>query len=196
MKREINQKENHIKNINGLVDITQIDPTFIIDLKYAKADNFLKRKVYSIEKCVLQLKVAEKLVESNIEFHELGYCLKVWDAYRPLSVQKMMWEVMPNDDFVANPSHGSVHNRGAAVDVTLVDQRGNEVEMPSPFDDFSEKASIYYDGATQKAKENREFLAKIMLKHGFTRLDSEWWHFYGPNAYDYPILDVKLEEFA
>lgn len=188
--------KNSVKIIHGLVDVTQIDPTLIIDLKYAKSDNFLKTKLYPVEKCVLQQKVAVSLAESNKEFHKLGYCLKVWDAYRPLSVQKMMWKVMPNDDFIADPSHGSVHNRGAAVDVTLTDKNGNDIEMPSSFDDFTEKAYINFTGATKEAIKHREFLAEIMVKHGFTRLDSEWWHFYGPGAYDYPIMDIKLEDFC
>lgn len=190
-----NSNEENFQIVCGLVDVTKIDSTLVVDLKYAKKDNFLKRSVYPIEKAVLQLEVAKKLAEANDEFHKYGFTIKIWDAYRPFSVQKMMWEIMPNDDFIANPSHGSVHNRGAAVDVTLVDKVGREMEMTSGFDDFTEKAFINYNGATAKAIENREFLAKIMMKHGFTRLESEWWHFYGPNAYRYPISNVKLEEF-
>lgn len=193
MEKEINEK--NLKIICGLVDVAQIDSTLVIDLKYAGADNFLKKSVYPVQKGILQLEVAKKLAEANNEFHKYGFTIKIWDAYRPLSVQKMMWEIMPNDDFIANPSHGSVHNRGAAVDVTLIDKQGKEIEMPSDFDDFTEKAFINYKGASAKAVQNREFLAKIMMNHGFTRLDSEWWHFYGPNAYDYPIVDVQLEEF-
>ncbi len=194
MIKKVNGKK--LKIIDGLVEITKIDPTLAVDLKYAKKDNFLKKSVYPVKKAVLQLEVAKKLAEANSEFHKYGLTIKVWDAYRPLSVQKMMWKIMPDDDFVANPSHGSVHNRGAAVDITLIDKNGINVEMPSDFDDFTEKAFIDYSGASAQAIKNREFLAGIMMKHGFTRLKSEWWHFYGPNAYNYPISNVKLEEFS
>lgn len=184
-----------LRIIDGFVDIEQMDDSLIIDMKYATDDNFVGKASYPVRKCVLQYETAKKLVAANKEFKEYGYKIKVFDAYRPLSVQKIMWGFMPNEDFVANPAKGSVHNRGCAVDITLVNSEGNEVEMPSPFDDFSEKAHIKYMGASPEAIKNREFMAGIMVKHGFLRMESEWWHFNDENYKQYPVCDTPLEAF-
>jgi D-alanyl-D-alanine dipeptidase len=124
-----------------------------------------------------------------------GYGLKIWDGYRPLSVQKAMWAVMPNADYVANPAQGSRHNRGAAVDVTLVDAKGKEVEMPTKFDDFTPKAAPEAE-ATPAATKHRAVLRKAMEAEGFTVLKTEWWHYDAPGWKDYPITDVAVETLA
>lgn len=182
-----------LKLINGLVELEKLDSSFIIDMKYASSDNFMGKKIYSIHRCVLQLEVAKNLIKANICFKKFGYRLKILDAYRPLSVQKLMWESYPNEDFVAPLSRGSIHNRGCAVDVTLVDLNGNELKMPSAFDDFSKKAWITYNQCDDILIRNREFLAKIMLQNGFMRIETEWWHFYDLNYIKYPLLDISLE---
>lgn len=189
------EMENDILNISGLVEVSKLDDSFIIDIKYASEDNFIGKSLYSVEKFILQMKTAKKLIVANNEFKRFGYRLKIFDGYRPLSVQKLMWSLVHNEDFVAPPTRGSVHNRGAAVDVTLVDKNGNEVEMPSGFDDFSEKAGIYFSNTSEKAIKNREFLACIMEKCGFNRIESEWWHFGDSEFIKYPLLDIGLEEF-
>lgn len=181
--------------INGLVDLEKLDNSFVIDIRYAQENNFMGKKVYPVHKCVLQLQTAKKLIDANNRFKALGYKLKVLDAYRPLSVQKIMWELLPDDNFVAPPTRGSMHNRGTAVDVTLINSEDKELEMPSPFDDFSEKAWITYNQGDQKLIENREFLAKIMVESGFKRISTEWWHFYDPDYSNYPVLDISLEIF-
>ncbi|MGE5578912.1 MAG: D-alanyl-D-alanine dipeptidase [Bacillota bacterium] len=184
-----------LKEIEGLVDVTALDDTFVIDLRYATADNFTGQAIYSKAKCLLQRATAEKLLEAQKEFAGHGYRIKIWDAYRPLSAQKTLWEVVGDPAFVADPAKGSIHNRGAAVDVTLVDQDGNEMPMPTGFDDFSEKAAIDYDGCTLEQARNRDFLAEVMVKHGFVRYRAEWWHFVDEDGAQYPLLDVSFEEF-
>lgn len=143
----------------------------------------------------MQKNTALKLILANNEFKRLGYKLKIFDAYRPLSAQKLLWDATDKKEYVANPSIGSIHNRGAAVDVTLVDQQGNELNMPSEFDEFSEKSHVDYNGATQEQINNRELLGSIMIKYGFERLNNEWWHFNDIEWEKYPILDIKFEEF-
>lgn len=182
-------------SINNLIDLEKLDDSFIIDIKYATADNFMKKKLYPVNKCIIQHETARKLINANNYAKSLGFKLKVLDAYRPLSVQRLMWETLPDDNFVAPPTRGSKHNRGCAVDVTLVDLEGKDLEMPSPFDDFSEKAWITYDSAPAHQLENRELLANIMIKSGFQRISTEWWHFNDPDFNRYPLLDVSLESF-
>jgi zinc D-Ala-D-Ala dipeptidase len=192
MKEEISFMEN---SINNLIDLEKLDNSLIIEIKYATADNFMGKKLYPINKCILQLETAKKLINANNLAKGLGFKLKVLDAYRPLSVQRLMWETLPDDNFVAPPTRGSKHNRGCAVDVTLVNLEGKELEMPSPFDDFSEKAWITYASAPEHQQKNRELLARIMTESGFQRISTEWWHFNDPEFNRYPLLDVSLESF-
>ncbi|HHY75894.1 MAG TPA: D-alanyl-D-alanine dipeptidase [Firmicutes bacterium] len=177
-----------------LVDLIEMDDSFVVELRYATENNFIGKKVYSQGRCLLVRGTAEKLIAANREFAQMGYRLKIWDAYRPPSAQKALWEAFPDPNFVAPPERGSIHTRGAAVDVTLVDMDGNELPMPTDFDDFSEKAAIDYDGCTEEQAKNRELLAEIMVKHGFNRIKSEWWHFVDSDAASYPLLDVEFED--
>src|SRR5690554_949454 len=135
-----------IKEIQGLVLLEDLDDTFIIELRYATANNFIGKPVYPVAVCAIRRETGEKLVRAHEIFKERGYRLKVWDAYRPLHVQRRLFEACPIDDFVAKPPDKPItsgfrprHNNGMAVDVTLVDENGNELEMPSGFDEFSEK---------------------------------------------------------
>jgi D-alanyl-D-alanine dipeptidase len=153
------------------------------------------KKLYPADKCILQLETAKKLINANNYAKTLGFRLKILDAYRPVSVQKLMWDTLPNDNFVAPPSRGSIHNRGCAVDVTLVDSYGNELEMPSLFDDFSSRAWITYNDAPGHLLKNRELLAKIMVNNCFNRIETEWWHFYDQDFNKYPLLDISLANF-
>lgn len=176
-----------------LVDLARVDPRIVLDLRYATENNFLGRKLYPVARCLLRESVAHRLrrVQDDLEAQGLG--LKVFDGYRPLSVQKKMWEVMPDPTYVADPAKGSRHNRGAAVDLTLVDAAGNELPMPSEFDEFTERAHRDYAGGTDEQRRNRRILQDAMERHGFTGLDSEWWHFDAPGWTSYPVLDQPLE---
>jgi D-alanyl-D-alanine dipeptidase len=180
--------------VGDLVELIDLSDTFVIDLRYATEDNFAGQKIYSQARAFLVRGTAEKLVAANREFIEMGYRLKIWDAYRPPSAQRTLWEVVADPSFVANPEKGSIHTRGAAVDVTLVDDEGNELPMPTGFDDFSEKAAINYDGCTEVEAKNRDLLAEVMVRNGFVQIQSEWWHFADSQAKDYPLLDVEFED--
>ena len=182
--------------IEGLVRVQDIDPTIIADLRYATENNFTGKKIYPVAVLALRKETALKLATANAEFKEKGYTLKVWDGYRPPYVQKIFWEIMPDARYVADPNKGgSKHNRGGAVDVTLVDLQGNEVEMPSAYDDFSEKAWRKSPLSSVEARQNEDYLTSVMAKHGFSPYEHEWWHFDDPDYKNFPLVDVKLEQF-
>ncbi len=176
-----------------LVELVNVDPRIRVEVRYATADNFMKEQLYPVARCFLRREVAERLsrVQNALAEKDLG--LKVFDGYRPLSVQKKMWAKFPKEGYVANPAKGSNHNRGAAVDVTLVDAAGRELPMPSAYDEFSERAHRDYAGGTDEERANRATLEAAMQAEGFAGLRTEWWHFDAPGARDYPVLDLPLD---
>ena len=177
-----------------LVDIEQVNPNILLDIRYATSNNFLNEPVYPAARCFVLEPVAIRLDSVQRELEARGLGLKIFDGYRPHSVSRKMWQILPDDRYVANPEKGSRHNRGAAVDLTLVDSSGLEMEMPTGFDDFSEKASHSYEQLPDHVKANRNLLKEIMIKYGFKPLETEWWH-YDLIGYDrYPILDKSFEE--
>lgn len=169
------------------VDINELTSDIEIEIRYATYENYFGKKLYESDKCILRYGTAKKLINANNILLEKGFRLKVWDAYRPLSIQKFMWDIIGNEDFIAPPWRGSIHNRGAAVDVTLVKLNGDRVEMPTDFDDFTIKASITYNQLPEHIILNREILADAMIKSGFKRIESEWWHFYDIEYQKYKI---------
>jgi zinc D-Ala-D-Ala dipeptidase len=177
------------------VDVAKLDPTIALDLRYATANNFLKQKVYPSATCLLRRPVAFRLLEAQKALLEKGYSLKLWDCYRPLSVQKKMWKIVHDDRYVADPKKGSRHNRGAAVDTTLVKKTGEAVEMPTEFDDFSEKADPDSKATwTPTAQANYQVLLEAMQSAGFTVLDSEWWHYDSTAWQQYPISNQPVKK--
>jgi len=185
----------HQKDLGkDFVELKNVNSNIVLDIRYATDNNFLHKPLYSAPRCFVLQPVAIKLDSIQKELEKQGLGLKVYDGYRPLSVQKMMWEILPDDSYVANPKYGSRHNRGAAVDVSLVDSTGTELEMPTEFDDFSEKASHHYTDLTEQAVKNRELLKHIMEKYGFVSLDSEWWHYDLIDYEKYPVIDLSFEE--
>ncbi len=180
-----------------LVELTKIDPTIRLDIRYASDRNFMGFPLYTQPRAFLQKDAAEALKKVNEELHEQGLGLLVLDAYRPWSVTKLMWDKTPpaKRDYVADPQKGSRHNRGAAVDLTIVDMTtGKPVAMPSNYDDFSQKAHHSYQGSSARARSNRAKLRAVMEKHGFEALSNEWWHYDFQGWENYPILDKKFEE--
>ena len=175
-----------------LVDIRTVNRNIRLDIRYATANNFLKRKLYSTPKCALRSSVAQKLALVQTDLEKVGLGLKVYDCYRPFSVTKQMWEVLPDPNYVANPARGSRHNRGAAVDLTLVDRTGKELEMPTPFDDFTTKAHRDYAGGSAQSRKNRQLLEDAMKKQGFIGITTEWWHFDSEDWQKFAILDIPL----
>lgn len=178
---------------SSFVDVSAVAPSIVVDLPYATASNFLKRKLYPANKCFLRKAVAERLAKVQADLEELGYGLKILDGYRPLSVQREMWKILPDSRFVANPATGSRHNRGAAVDVTLVTRSKEPVKMPTEFDDFS--AASHVDARTSKeAASHRAILQSAMKRRGFLPLTTEWWHFDSPEWKTYSLEDFSFEE--
>jgi D-alanyl-D-alanine dipeptidase len=181
---------------SDLVNVTSVDSTFVLDIRYATTNNFTHQKLYSVAKCFLRREVAESLHAAQRDLKKRGLWLKIYDGYRPLSVQKKMWAIVPIDGFVANPANGSHHNRGAAVDVTLVDSSGKELSMPTPFDDFTIKARSDYMHLPKSVIAHRDLLDRVMKRHGFTPLSTEWWHFDFREWRKFPIMDVPIKKLA
>jgi D-alanyl-D-alanine dipeptidase len=186
-----NSQNQPILNDTSLVHLKDYSKDFEYDLKYATSDNFLKAKVYDCPACFLRLKTVKALIEANKEFVKKGYKIKIFDCYRPLTIQKKMWELVPNPAYVADPSKGSIHNRGGAVDITLVDTKGKELDMGTPFDFFGIEASHNYSDVSLEVKQNRALLKNTMLKNGFKSFESEWWHYNLKTAMNDKISDIK-----
>ena len=184
-----------------LVEIVKLDPGIRLDVRYATPNNFPGRPVYREGRAFLQKPAAEALVRVQRSLKEKGYGLLVFDGYRPWSVTKLFWEITPKDKrergFVANPAKGSKHNRGAAVDLSMYDlATGREVEMPSPYDEFSDRADPDYAGGTAEQRSRRDLLRSEMEKEGFTVDPGEWWHFNYRGWEEYPILDTPFDEIS
>lgn len=167
-------KEN---DSNAFVNLRNYSNDFVFDMKYATVDNFLKEKVYPCDECFLRVKTVKALLKANKSFLTKGFRIKLYDCYRPRAIQKKMWKIVPDANFVANPKKGSIHNRGGAVDISLVDSLGVEVNMGTKFDFFGEEASHKYQNLSEEILANRKFLKEIMLQHNFKSFDSEWWHY-------------------
>ena len=175
---------------SDFVRLKDLSSDFVYELKYATPDNFLKQAVYDCGECYLRKSTAEALVKANEAFKQLGYRIKLFDCYRPLSVQKKMWKILPGTHYVANPAKGSKHNRGAAVDLTLVDAQGKELNMGTPFDFFGKEAHHTYTEHSKEVLENRKLLKETLNKYNFKSIYSEWWH------YEYrPEMQSKVENF-
>ena len=160
-------------------------PEIITELKYATADNFTGQVIYDFEDVFLRYGTVMKLKAVSEELAEQGLRLKIWDGFRPVSAQFKLWEICPDPTYVANPNKGySNHSRGFAVDVTLVDSQGREVEMPTGFDDFSAQADRDYSDCTPIQREQAQLLESVMEKHGFSGYQGEWWHFNDTQKYD------------
>ena len=181
----------------GLVRVTDLDGSLIAELRYATADNFTHRRIYPQPVCVLRRGTAEKLCRASSLLRRAGCRLKIWDAYRPLSVQRLFWNILPDNRFVANPATGgSLHNRGCAVDVTLTDMAGWELPMPSEFDCFTRAAYRDNPDMPPAARANLRRLTRAMVASGFETLSTEWWHFVDRDRRCYPVADVPLGRFA
>jgi len=180
----------------NLVNLEDVIPNIKIHLYYATTKNFTGKILYNSKKCYLLKEAAEKLKLVQEYLEKQGYGLKVWDGYRPRSAQYKMWNVCPDPKYVADPKKGSIHNSGAAVDVTLIDLKtGEEVEMPTEFDDFSKKAGANWEeGISKDAIKHRKLLQKAMQDHGFQPYKNEWWHFNYQGFEKYTVLDINIED--
>jgi D-alanyl-D-alanine dipeptidase len=172
-------KENNSETTKdtSFVNIETLSSDFVLDLKYATTDNFLKQKVYDCPECFLRISTAKALVKANQELIKKGFRIKLYDCYRPLDVQKKMWKILPGTNYVANPKKGSKHNRGAAVDLTLVDSLGIELDMGTKFDFFGPEAHHTYLKHSKEVLANRKLLKETLAKHNFKSIYNEWWHY-------------------
>jgi zinc D-Ala-D-Ala dipeptidase len=185
-------KDNSQLPDDALVDIQTVSSAIKLDMRYATTNNFMKRKLYPVSRCILRSVVAKQLAKAQLELESQGLGLKVYDCYRPLSVQRQMWEVVSDERYVANPAKGSRHNRASAVDLTLVDRNGRELKMPTEFDDFTAKAHRDDLTASPLARQHSQLLETVMVKHGFIPLPTEWWHFDAIGWQNFPVMDVAL----
>ena len=183
------------KNVSDstFVNLKDYNTDFNYDMRYATENNFLNSKVYDCAECYLRLKTVKALVKANETFLKMGYKIKIFDCYRPLSIQKKMWTLISNPKYVANPAKGSIHNRGGAVDISLVDIEGNVIDFGTDFDYFGKEASHSYKKMSRKIRNNRKFLKKIMEQNGFKALQSEWWHYDFSGALGDQVSNFKWE---
>lgn len=170
----------------AFVKVSSYIPTLRQELFYATANNFTGQVIYDFEDAYLRYGTVKKLIAVSEDLAELGLYLKIWDGFRPVSAQFKLWEVCPDSTYVANPNVGySSHSRGNTVDVTLVDANGQELEMPTGFDDFSSKADRDYSDCSEVSANNAKLLEILMEKHGFTGYFGEWWHY--SDTVRYPV---------
>lgn len=179
------------KDDNAFVNLKNYSHDFVFDMKYATADNFLKEQVYPCDECFLRVKTIKSLLQANKAFIVKGYRIKLYDCYRPLAIQKKMWKIVPNPTYVANPKKGSIHNKGGAVDITLVDSLGVELNMGTGFDFFGPEAGHNYNNLSPEILANRQLLKTIMLQYNFTSFDSEWWHYNLDNSATDEVSNLK-----
>lgn len=185
------------KTAPRLVDVMQVAPSVVVDLRYATAQNFTGQVLYpKSARCYLRADVAQALALVASDLGKAGLRLKLWDCYRPHRVQYQLWDIVHDERYVANPHKGSRHNRGAAVDLTLVDAQGQELVMPTPFDDFGEKAHRSYQQLPPLAIQNRTTLEQAMAKAGFVGMPTEWWHFDFARWQGYPLDDIPFDVLA
>ena len=176
-----------------LVDLEEEVSGIRLDIRYATENNFMGEQLYPVAKAVLRKPAAESLTEVQEELGDQGIGLKVFDGYRPYEVTERIWEPYQDPDYVADPAEGSRHNRGCAVDLTLVDGNGEELLMPTDFDDFSERAGHDYEDLPEEAIRNRDLLREAMESHGFVALETEWWHYDCQDFERFELLNLPLE---
>jgi D-alanyl-D-alanine dipeptidase len=191
--KQSNKREAH------LIELITLDKSIKLDIRYATDNNFVGRAVYPEGRAFLQKPAAEAVVRVHKKLKEKGLGIVIFDGYRPWTITKLFWDVVPEDKrkFVADPAKGSKHNRGCAIDLSIFDLKtGQPIDMPSGYDEFTERASPNYKGGTEQQTANRELLRKLMEAEGFTVNPNEWWHFDYANWQDYAIYDISFEEAA
>lgn len=171
------------------IELIQLDSSIRLDIRYATANNFVKTPMYPCAKCYLKPAVAKAIVRAHQYLQKKGLGLKMFDCYRPLSVQWNLWKKVPDARYVADPRKGSMHNRGSAVDLTIVDNQGRELDMGTPYDYFGVEAYTDNQNLAQKVLANRKLLQDALIAQGFRMIRTEWWHFSYTGA-SYPISDM------
>jgi len=180
---------------HNLVNVGVVYPPLLQEVRYATAYNFTRRVLYPFAAVFVHKDVVEALQKVQEELEAEGLGLKIYDGYRPISVQGKMWAIVSDPRYVSDPAKGKgKHTRGTAVDVTLVDLRGKELRMPTDYDDFTEKAHRFSTNWSPEERANSLKLEEIMKKHGFVPFPFEWWHYDYRGWENYPPLDIGFEE--
>ncbi len=180
---------------HALVDLAQFIPGISLDIRYAGNHNFTRTTIYTQARAFIRKPVAAALRNVQQSLDSIGLALKIYDAYRPYQASLKFYEVVPDTLFVAAPWQGSRHNRGAAVDLSLIDKKtGLELQMPTKFDDFTPAAAPDYNNITDEARANRSLLIHIMSKNGFSVYPSEWWHYDFVGWEKFDLLDLSFEQ--
>lgn len=191
--KKFSEYKQSIKNdsLKKMVELRTIIPNIRYDLRYATINNFVHERLYKDGNITfLRLAVARAIAKAEAQLNENGFALKIWDAYRPYNVTVRMWDLIKDDRYVADPKKGSGHNRGIAVDLTIVKKAtGAELEMGTGFDNFSDTAHQEFTNLPAEVLRNRRLLKTTMEKYGFKALETEWWHFYWNNS-DFELLDI------
>ncbi len=169
-------------------DVAALDPSIRLDIRYATADNFTKSKIYDCPRCLLRPEAADAIVKAHKSLKPKGLGLKMYDCYRPRPYQQRLWDKVPNPDYVTPPAKGSMHSRGAAVDLTIVDSKGNELDMGTPYDFFGREAHTDHFDLPKKVLENRRLLRETLEAVGFKGIRTEWWH-YSYQGKNWPLSD-------
>jgi D-alanyl-D-alanine dipeptidase len=180
-----------------LVELTRLDSSIKLDIRYATADNFMGAPFYSQPRAFLQRPAAQAVVRFHRFLKEHGLGLVIFDAYRPWYVTRMFWDATPPEkrNFVADPALGSRHNRGSAVDLTIYDSAsGRALDMGGAYDEFSSRSFIDFPGGTALQRWNRQFLKAFMEQEGFTVFHDEWWHYDYKDRDRYPVLNLTFEQ--
>lgn len=173
---------------SGFSDVAALDPSIKLDIRYATADNFTKSKIYDCPRCLLRPDAAKALVKAHKALQRKGFGLKMFDCYRPRPYQQRLWDKVPNPDYVTPPAKGSMHSRGAAVDLTVVDKNGKELDMGTPYDFFGKEAHTDNMNLPAQVLANRRLLRDALEAVGFKGIRTEWWHF-SFQGKNYPLSD-------
>jgi len=180
---------------NELVEIEKAIPNIKLDIRYATKNNFMQQVMYGQARAFARRPVVESLKKIQKDLNKKGYGLKIFDGYRPYAITVAFYKKASDKNFVANPKKGSKHNRGCAIDLTLINLKtGKEVEMPTPYDSFSAAAAANFKNVSPEAKKNRDFLITSMAKYGLKVLDNEWWHYDFKGWQHYDLMDIPFEK--
>ena len=198
---KLTEYQSSIRNDSAkkMVELRKTIPGIVYDLRYATTNNFMHRLMYTPPtRCTfLRLPAARALAAVQEELKRQGYGLKIFDAYRPYAVTVSFWELIGDERYVANPAKGSGHNRGLAVDITIIDLKNHrELDMGTGFDNFSDSAHHDFNNLPPAVLQHRKLLKETMEKHGFTKLETEWWHYFWPNDKGYEVLNIPFKELA
>ena len=178
-----------------LLNIQQLIPSIVLDLRYNTANNFTKKRLYKkANTTYLRVEPAKALLKVQNALLQKGLGIKIFDAYRPYAATKLMWDLIHDERYVANPKNGSNHNRGLAIDLTIVNLKTlQELDMGTGFDNFTDTAHHGFTNLEQSILENRSLLKSTMEQYGFKFFDTEWWHYSWPNNLNYEVIDVDFK---